>query len=75
MAVVYHGNFEKSLIVPEWYLSAMIICMLIMVPIFLLFKKVISNGIYIVLILLGVLVIFRIIFGLITKWDLKKYDF
>ena len=72
MAVVYHGDFEKALIVPEWYLSAMIICMLIMVPIFLLFKKVISNGIYIVLILLGVLVIFMIIFGLITKWDLKK---
>ena len=72
MVVVYHGDFEKALIVPEWYLSAMIICMLIMVPIFLLFKKVIENGIYIVLILLGVLIIFGIIFGLITKWDLKK---
>ena len=72
MIVVYHGNFEKSLIVPEWYLSSMIICMLIMVPIFLLFKKIISNGIYIVLILLGVMVIIAIIFGLVTSWDLKK---
>ena len=50
----------------------MIICMLIMVPIFLLFKKIISNGIYIVLILLGVMVIIAIIFGLVTSWDLKK---
>ena len=72
MIVVYHGDFEKSLIVPEWYLSSMIICMLIMVPIFLLFKKIISNGIYIVLILLGVMVIIAIIFGLVTSWDLKK---
>ena len=39
MIVVYHGDFEKALIVSEWYLSPMIICMLIMVPIFLLFKK------------------------------------
>ena len=72
MIVVYHGDFEKALIVPEWYLSSMIICMLIMVPIFLLFKKIILNGIYIVLILVGVLAIFAIIFGLVTNWDLKK---
>ena len=72
MIVVYHGDFGKALIVPEWYLSSMIICMLFMVPIFLLFKKVITNGIYIVLILLGVLVIFAIIFGLVTSWNLKK---
>ena len=72
MVVVYHGDFEKALIVPEWYLSSMIICMLIMVPIFLLFKKIIANGIYIVLILLGVLIIFAIIFGLVTNWNLKK---
>ena len=72
MIVVYHGDFEKALIIPEWYLSSMIICMLFMVPIFLLFKKVISKGVYIVLILLGVLVIFAIIFGLVTNWNLKK---
>ena len=72
MIVVYHGDFEKALIIPEWYLSSMIICMLFMVPIFLLFKKVILKGVYIVLILLGVLVIFAIIFGLVTNWNLKK---
>ena len=67
MIVVYHGDFEKALIIPEWYLSSMIICILIMVPIFLLFKKIIQNGVYIVLILLGVLALFRIILGLVTK--------
>ena len=39
MILVYHCNFEKVLIIPEWYLSSMIICMLIMVPIFLAFRK------------------------------------
>ena len=70
MAVVYHGNFEKALIVPEWYLSSMIICMLIMVPIFLAFRK-LMRGVYVVLILLGVLAIFAVIFILITKMELK----
>ena len=70
MAVVYHGNFEKALIVPEWYLSSMIICMLIMVPIFLAFRK-LMKGVFIVLILLGVLAIFAVIFILITKMKLK----
>jgi hypothetical protein len=39
MILVYHCNFEKVLIIPEWYLSSMIIYMLIMVPIFLAFRK------------------------------------
>lgn len=70
MAVVYHGNFEKALIVPEWYLSSMIICMLIMVPIFLAFRK-LMKGVFVVLILLGVLAIFAVIFILITNMKLK----
>ena len=70
MAVVYHGNFEKALIVPEWYLSSMIICMLIMVPIFLAFRKLV-RGVYVALILLGFLVIFVLIFGLVTKFNFK----
>ena len=70
MAVVYHGNFEKALIIPEWYLSSMIICMLIMVPIFLAFRK-LMKGVFVVLILLGVLAIFAVIFILITNMKLK----
>lgn len=70
MIVVYHGNFTKALIVPEWYLSSMIICMLIMVPIFLAFRK-LMRGVFVVLILLGVLAIFALVFVLVTKFDLK----
>ena len=36
MIIVWAGDFDKALIVPEWYLSSMLICMLFMVPIFLL---------------------------------------
>jgi len=42
-----------------------------MVPIFLLFRKIIK-GIYATIILIGVLAIFAIIFGLTTNWNLKK---
>lgn len=70
MIVVYHGIFEKALIIPEWYLSSMFICMLIMVPIFLAFRK-LMRGDFVVLILLGVLVIFALIFLLVTKFELK----
>ena len=34
MAIVWSGDFDKALIVPEWYLSAMLFCMLFMVIIF-----------------------------------------
>ena len=71
MIVAWHGDFEKALIVPEWYLSSMLICMLFMVPIFLLLRKIIK-GIYVTIILIGVLAIFAIIFGFTTKWNLKK---
>ena len=71
MIVAWHGEFEKALIVPEWYLSSMLICMLFMVPIFLLLRKIIK-GIYVTIILIGVLAIFAIIFGFTTKWNLKK---
>ena len=37
MIVVWHGELHYALIVPEWYLSSMLICMLFMVPIFLEF--------------------------------------
>ena len=51
MIVVWHGDLKDSLIVPEWYLSSMLICMLFMVPIFLGFRK-IMRGEFVTLILL-----------------------
>ena len=71
MIIVWAGDFDKALIVPEWYLSSMLICMLFMVPIFLLLTKKIK-GIYSTLILIGILVIIAIISGLATKWSFNE---
>ena len=61
----------NSLIVPEWYLSSMLICMLIMVPIFLLFTKIIRD-IFATIILLGILAVIAVIFGLASKWTFNQ---
>ena len=49
----------------------MLICMLFVVPIFLLLTKKIK-GIYSTLILIGILVIIAIISGLATKWSFNE---
>ena len=71
MIAVWHGDLKDALIVQEWYLSSMLICMLFMVPIFLGFRK-IMRGEFVTLILLGVLLIFGLIFGFSTNWKLKN---
>lgn len=49
----------------------MLICMLIMVPIFLLFTKII-RGIFATIILLGILTVIAVIFGLASKWTFNQ---
>ena len=71
MIIVWAGDFNKALIVPEWYLSAMLLCMLFMVPIFLLFTKIIK-GIYSTLILIGIVALIAIISGAATKWAFNE---
>ena len=71
MFIVWTGAFDKALIVPEWYLSAMIICMLFMVTFFLLLTKILK-GIYSTLILIGIIAIIAIITGLATKWAFNE---
>ena len=71
MIIVWSGDFDKALIVPEWYLSAMLICMLFMVPIFLLFSKIL-RGIYITIILVGIVIIITLISGFATSWALNN---
>ena len=66
MIIVWAADFNKALIVPEWYLSSMLICMLFMVPIFLLLNKKLK-GIYSTLILIGIVALIAIISGLATK--------
>ena len=71
MIIVWTGDFNKALIVPEWYLSSMLICMLFMVPIFLLLTKK-FKGIYSTLILTGIIALIAIITGLSTKWAFNE---
>lgn len=39
MALVWSNSYESALIIPEWYLSSMLICMVIMFPIALLLRR------------------------------------
>lgn len=71
MIIVWTGAFDKALIIPEWYLSAMLISMLFMVPIYLLFTKIVKT-VYATLILIGVVALIAIISGLATKWAFNE---
>ena len=71
MIIVWTGDFDKALIIPEWYLSAMLISMLFMVPIYLLFTKIVKT-IYATLILIGLVALIAIISGLATKWAFNE---
>ena len=71
MIIVWTGAFDKALIVPEWYLSSMLICMLFMVPIFLALTLKLK-GIYTTLILIGIVAVIAIISGLSTKWAFNE---
>lgn len=65
--IVWNNAYANALIVPEWYISSMLICMAIMVPIAILLRKKIK-GVFVVLVLLGVLGVLAIIVGLCMNW-------
>ena len=71
MIIVWSPDFDKALIVPEWYISSMLICMLFMVFFYLLFCKILK-GIYCTLILIGILIIIALITGLATSWKFNQ---
>ena len=71
MIIVWSGDFNKALIIPEWYLSAMLICMLFMVPIYLLLSKALK-GVFNTLILVGVVIVITVITGFATSWKLNE---
>ncbi len=68
-APVWTNTFETAFIVPEWYLSAMLLCMLFMTPIALLLRKKIK-GAFVTLVLVGILGVVVIITGFATSWML-----
>ena len=71
MIIVWSGDFNKALIIPEWYLSAMLICMLFMTPIFLSLLKVLK-GIYSTIILVTIIIAITIITGFSTSWKFNE---
>ena len=68
MVGVWTEAYASALIVPEWYLSSMLLCMLFILPIALLLRKKIKKGILVIPILLGVLGVIAVIYGLCTNW-------
>lgn len=67
MGGVWTEAYANALIVPEWYLSAMLLCMLFIVPIALLLRKKIK-GIFVILVLIGVLGVIAVGVGLSMNW-------
>lgn len=64
---VWNNAYASALIVPEWYLSAMLICMAIMTPIAISLRKKI-RGELVILVLLGVLGVGVVIYSLCMNW-------
>jgi len=71
MIIVWNSSFNLALIVPEWYLSSMLVTMAFMVPIALLCRKK-MKGIFATIILIGVLLICLLICGFATSWALPQ---
>ncbi len=67
MGGVWTEAYASALIVPEWYLSSMLLSMLFMVPIALLLRKKIK-GVFVNLVLIGVLGVIAVIVGLCMNW-------
>jgi len=65
--VVWSEAYADALIIPEWYLSAMLICMLIMILIALLLRKKLK-GVFIPAVLLGVLGVIAVVLGFCMNW-------
>ena len=71
MAVVWDSSFNLALIVPEWYLSAMLVTMLFMFPIGILLRKKIK-GVFVTLVLIGILIACMLICGFCTNWAMPQ---
>ncbi|MCM1299694.1 MAG: acyltransferase family protein [[Eubacterium] siraeum] len=56
MAVISNNSYENALVVPEWYLSSMLICMLFIFPIAMLLRKKL-RGELVTVVLIGILIV------------------
>ena len=71
MAVVWNSSFDLALIVPEWYLSAMLVSMLFMFPIGVLLRRKIK-GVLTTIVLIAILIASLLVCGFCTNWALPQ---
>ena len=71
MAILWRDSMEMSFNIPEWYISTMLLCLLVMAPISLLLRRKI-NGLYISLILFAFDIIVIIIVGIFTNLPMLR---
>lgn len=71
MVAVWNDSYTLALNIPEWYISSMLLCMLIMVPISLLLRKKI-NTFFVTLILVLILCLIITITGFCLNWSLPQ---
>jgi len=67
MGAIWNSSYDMALIIPEWYISAMLLSMLFMFPIALLLRKKLK-GVFVTLILVAVPVILILSLGLPLKF-------
>lgn len=66
-AIIWNEAYADALIVPEWYLSSMLLCMAVMMPVALLLRKKLK-GVLIIPVLIGILGVIAVIYGLCAHW-------
>ncbi len=67
MFVIWDSSFSNALIVPEWYISSMLVCLLFMTPIaFALRRKI--KGVLVSIVLVVILVVILVIGGFSFNW-------
>lgn len=74
MIVVWNNSYLQAYNIPEWYISTMLLCMLILVPISLLLRKKMSLF-FVTLIPFSFMCIVYIIVGFCTKWKVPDNFF
>lgn len=71
MAICWKDSMGMSFCIPEWYISTMLLCMLVMAPIsFFLRRKI--NGVWIALILFAFNAVIVAIVALCTKFNMNE---
>lgn len=77
MVVVWNNSYLQAFNIPEWYISTMLLCMLIMVPFSLLLRKK-MDLFFVILILYSIMSVIIVITGFCTKWSFPEnfvFDF